>query len=255
MQWYTPCAPLCPRHARAHPVPHLRAGSAPVRAVGARHARVCPVLHLCAIGTSSYVGKTHVSVVFSLWSRTNHYVNRFTLFPPSLFRTHVGLCSGSASRFMGWTRTFQPCPAPVCGERFALDGRDTHVSALSRTCVRGQHRYAAGPSQGLPDSSLADRAGREPSCVAAVRDVDCPPDLAHSRWASSFPLPPSPLSQTSFHTHTQHLHFPPHIQHASPHTLHTRHVPHTHPARTHTHKHTRPSARPSDARSQTCCNT
>ena len=172
MQWYTPCAPLCSRHARAHAVPHLRAGSAPVRAVGARHARVCPILHVCAIGTSSYVG-------------------------------------------------------------------NTHVSALSRTCVRGQHRYAAAPSQGLPDSSLADRAGREPSCVAAVRDVDCPPDLAHSRWASSFPLPPSPLSQTSFHTHTQHLHFPHHIQHASPHTLHTLHVPHTHPARIHTHTRTR----------------
>ena len=45
-------------------------------------------------------------------------------------------------RCMGETRTSPPCPAHAlassvaCGERFALCGQDTHVSTLSRTCVR-----------------------------------------------------------------------------------------------------------------------
>jgi hypothetical protein len=40
------------------------------------------------------------------------------------------------------TSTCLPCPASACREHFALYGprRDTHVSALSRTCVRGALR-------------------------------------------------------------------------------------------------------------------
>ena len=80
-------------------------------------------------------------------------------------------------------------------------------------------------------------AGRTPSGASAVRDVDCPPDLAHSRWASSFSLPfpslpPSPTFTHSLpHTHTQHLHY---IPHASTHPTRTTHTPGTY---TNTHAH------------------
>jgi hypothetical protein len=112
------------------------------------------------------------------------------------------------------------------------DGAVAHLSQLP----------AASPRcPDLPDGSLADRADN----VAAERDVDCPPDPAHSCWASLFPsslppslpLPPLPCLLPPFpQTHT-HLKTPPITTPLYTHTRHTR------PAHTYTNTHTHPRAR------------
>ena len=125
---------------------------------GVRHARVtvCPVLPLCAGSASRCTGKArtcpqcHTTVCeerFALYRRdthvsalTSHCVlgtlramlarhARVILSPPQ--------CTGSASCYTGETRTCLPCPAPMCGKRFA---RETRTCLPCSAPVCGQRR-------------------------------------------------------------------------------------------------------------------
>jgi hypothetical protein len=109
------------RHARVRPIQPLHAGPGPTPDSGERRialygqdTHVCTLPHTCVLGS-----------LRTVWAR------RARVRPVQHPR------AGSASHRVGETRTCLPCPAPACWERFALCGRDTDVSALSRSCLRG----------------------------------------------------------------------------------------------------------------------
>ena len=134
---------------------------------------------------------------------------------------------------------------------------DTYVVRRRRHRSRhdGAVAHLAQPPAAAPRcrDSLTARwltgQAKNPLCVAAERDVDCQPDLAHSCWASSSLAP---------HPHLLHLPTSPH--HLHPPHLHTHLLHRTHPTctptptHTHTYPHTRTCARlcsrPSYARSR-----
>jgi len=133
------------RHARVRPIQPLHAGPGPTPDSGERR-------------IAMYGQDTHVSTLprtcvrgslCTVWARH------------ARVRPVPHLRAGGASHRVGETRTCLPCPAPVCWERFALCGRDTDVSALSRSCLRGslalygQDTHLLGPT---PTRSLRLRS-------------------------------------------------------------------------------------------------
>ena len=79
--------------------------------------------------------------------------------------------AGSASPYEGETLTCQPCPATMCGQRSALGGRDTYVSALPRHYVRGALRAVRArhvrdsPSPPLCAGSVSRYDGETHTCL------------------------------------------------------------------------------------------
>ena len=122
-----------------------------------RHARICLNPHLCEESASRHADETSTCLPCTAHSCRERFAQRGRDTNVSaLHRTYVrtALCAmqarharvrsaphmraESALRYhdAGKTRTCPPCTAHACDQRFALCRRDTHVSALHRTCVR-----------------------------------------------------------------------------------------------------------------------
>jgi hypothetical protein len=126
------------RHARVRPALHIRANSA-LRYAG--ETLTCPpcTAHTCRESFAICGRDTQVSALHRTF--VVQRALRATRARHECVRSAPHIRANSALRYAGETCTCPPCTARsahACRERFALSccRRDTHVSALHRTCVR-----------------------------------------------------------------------------------------------------------------------
>jgi len=179
-------------HNSVCPVSHLGARSAS-RCMGETRTRP-PVPHLRALGErfalSRYGQDTHVSAP----SRSCTCVRGPLRCPLRGSVPHFKACRrGAAERLAMYGRVTHVSalygPARACAERFAvfaLYERDTHVSALSRTCVRGTLRAVPWHGRGPHVSALSRTCVRQaPRAVwarhARIRPIPHPSAKSASR--------------------------------------------------------------------------